>query len=232
MRLKEPILFIPGVIAPYQKNNWDYFNGLDEFMQSPYYIASLYHWGTLEERSNDLKDFIDQELESKFHIISHSKGGLDLEYLIQNHPEYENKILSHTSISCPYQGSLIAYLFWLVTFPFIFIPYIKKMNSTLRELFPKNSTPTKTKNYPEYCFHAYLSIFTPTYPLFWLTNIFMLLSEGANDGFVSIKSAKKGEVLGTYKTDHIGLIGHFFTKKRKNILKNILERLESKLNEQ
>ena len=231
MRVKEPILFIPGVIAPYQAGSWRYFNDLDEIMQTEYYIAPLDNWGTLEQRSLELKKYIDQKLPTNFHIISHSKGGLDLEYLLDHNPLYNTKVLSHTSLSCPYQGSLIAFIFWILFFPFTFIPRVKKINATLKELFPKADIKPINRDYPQYCLHAYLNIFTPTYPLFWITNLFLLLSEGANDGFVSIKSATKGEVLGTIKTDHIGIIGHFFTNKRKNILKKILEKIESKLNE-
>lgn len=231
MNLKNPILFIPGVIAPYQKGHWKYFNELELIMSSPYYIAPLDNWGTLEQRSKELKNYIDQESNLlKFHIISHSKGGLDLEYLLDHYPEYEDRIISHTSLSCPYQGSIIAYVFWLISFPLGFIGRMKVIRSTLKQLFPKEKTYPK-RSYREYYIGAYLGFLSPTYPLFWLTNIFILLSEGPNDGFVSVKSSKKGELLHLYKTDHIGLIGHFFTRKRKNILKNILKKIESKLNE-
>lgn len=231
MRVKDPILFIPGVIAPYKMGRWDYFNNIDHIMESAYYIAPLDNWGTLEKRSSELLNYINQIQSEKFHVISHSKGGLDLEYLLEKKPELNNKILSHTSLSVPYQGSIIAFIFWILFFPFSFIPRMKTICMTLKELFPHDNNYQIKSHYPEYCIHAYLGVFSLTYPLFWLTNLFLLLSEGANDGFVSIKSATKGEVLATYKSDHVGMIGHFFTKRRKNTLKKILERIELKLNE-
>ena len=231
MKLKDPILFIPGIIAPYKKNNWEYFNNIDEYIDSTYYIAPLDNWGTKEERSTELKSFIDNNISEKcFHVISHSKGGIDLEYLLDKYPTYVNKIKSHTSLNCPYKGSIIAVVFWLLSFPIQLNSRGAKIRRTLRELFP-NSNKIIKRPYPEYCILAYLRAFSLTYPLFFITNLFILLTEGANDGFVSIKSARKGEVLTTYKTDHIGLIGHFFTQKRKNILKNIIKTLESKLDE-
>ena len=232
MRLKDPILFIPGVIAPYQLGNWHYFNNLNKFMQSKYYIAEIDSWGTLAERSLELKSYIDEHItENKIHILTHSKGGLDLEYLFQTYPEYRDRVLSHTSLSCPYGGSIIAFIFWILFFPLELSTRGKKVRATLRELFPKKRTKEIKQNYPEYCILGYLGIFTPTYPLFFITNIFILLSEGANDGFVSVKSSQKGEVLKKYKTDHIGLIGHFYTRKRQDIFENILKTIALKINE-
>ena len=87
---------------------------------------------------------------------------------------------------------------------------------TLKELRLGRYQELWTKVYTSYnfpCYYINSIIPTPlvfhTYPLFWLTNSLLNIFEGKNDGFVSTNSSEFGELIETYSSDHIGMIGHF-----------------------
>lgn len=231
MTNKAPILLIPGVIAPNNLKYWKYFNSpiLDEHKH--YHICKIDHWGTLEKRSQQIDSYIAQNLGySNFHIISHSKGGLDLYYLLKIRPELAKQIITHTAISSPFKGSTIAKLFVYILYPFHFIPRIKEIGMTLREI-ANYTTQYNHYKFKQFYIASNISNLLFTYPLFIFTYVLLKLTEGPNDGFVSINSATHGDCLKIENTDHVGLIGHFFTNHRKNKFSNLLNLIEQNIYE-
>lgn len=226
MTKKAPILLIPGVIAPNQLKSWKYFNS-HKVDEENYYVCTMDHWGTLEKRSQAISNFIKEQFkDEKFHVISHSKGGLDLYYLLEKQPNLQNQILSHTCISCPLKGSYIATIFNVILIPLTLFPRIKEIQQTLKEISSFN-IDFEQYTFKKYYIAANIKNIFLTYPLFMITYLILYIIEGKNDGFVSIKSAEHGQNLLLDQSDHISLIGHFFGKKRIKIFEDILIKIES-----
>lgn len=227
MTKKAPILLIPGVIAPNQLKSWKYFNSYKVEEDENYFVCKMDHWGTLEKRSQAISNFIKEQFkDEKIHVISHSKGGLDLYYLLEKQPHLQDQILSHTCISCPLKGSFIATIFNFILIPLTFFPRVEEIQQTLKEISSFKIDFGKY-TFKKYYIAANINNILLTYPLFMITYIILLAIEGKNDGFVSIRSAEHGQSLLLGKSDHISLIGHFFGKKRKKIFDDILIKVES-----
>jgi len=222
---KFPILLIPGVIAPAYGKFWEYFYKIPQFLTQELgykvYVCPLPKWGDYKTRSEILKNFIQKKLpQQKFHIIAHSKGGVEARYLLEQNL-FLDQIASFTSISCPYNGSTAASFFYKLFYPLKWLSYFKPLMDSLYELQPRFYQKLWTKNENDYsfpikyvCAQIPKPILFKTYPLFWLTSYLINKNEGSNDGFVSKQSTQFGTLIAEYKTDHIGLIGQFYGKTR------------------
>ena len=92
------------------------------------YTSNQDGFGSIENNANQLKEEINKIIEKeqceKVNIIAHSKGGLDIKYMIEE-LNMEDKIASFTTLCTPFKGSIIAsLLFKLPNFLKKFI-YIK-----------------------------------------------------------------------------------------------------------
>lgn len=183
-------------------------------------------FGTPAERSPQLVDALHREHvfddSRKAHIIAHSAGGLDARYLVSpdapNGPRLAEKFRSITTISTPHRGTPIADLVSG------FVTGAETILSVLRDGFPhleegvRGLTTAEMAEFNaavhdapgiEYFSYAGLltidrilqgTAFAPTQPLFVL--------EGANDGWVSFRSAHWREFRGTIGADHAEEIGY------------------------
>lgn len=161
-------------------------------------------------------------------LIGHSMGGLDARYLITYLiPEHNRtakvpiQVLSLTTIATPHHGSSIADLLISSSFGPEAHPRLYGLIPTLG--FPDNTTEgfhNLTRQYVEQTFNPstpddsnvrYFSygaaakpgLLNPFRP-FWRK---LLALEGANDGLVSVESAKWGEYVGTVDgVDHLDLV--------------------------
>lgn len=79
------------------------------------YVATHDGYGGIETNAEQLRDYIASVIEKtgaeKVHLIAHSKGGLDLKYMLKNHGLTE-KIASFTTLSTPHKGSVVASHIW------------------------------------------------------------------------------------------------------------------------
>jgi triacylglycerol lipase len=57
-------------------------------------------------------------------------------------------------------------------------------------------------------------LITKALPLFWIPHQLIKKTEGDNDGFVSVESAKWGEHICTYSGDHYSQIGQVLGRAR------------------
>ncbi len=191
-------------------------------------------FNTIEVRAKELANNIDNILQQtgskQVNIIAHSMGGLDARYMISS-LGYGNKVATLTMIGTPNRGTSVAD----VALQYIPGPLQNALGvlswfagcTTDQENY---STCTQnalvaasqmTTSYVKYVFNpenqndprvAYFSyggsassfsitpVLAPSYIILWMT-------EGANDGLVSVNSAKWGTYLGTLSTDHLGEIG-------------------------
>ncbi len=156
----------------------------------------------------------------KAHIIAHSAGGLDARYLVSapNGPRLAARFRSITTISTPHRGTPIADLVsGAVTGAETILPVLRERFPHLEEGVRGLTTAAMTAfnavvhDAPDIEYRSYVgvltsdrilqgSVFAPTQPLFAL--------EGANDGWVSFRSAHWREFRGTIHADHAEEIGY------------------------
>ncbi len=79
------------------------------------YIANHDGYGSIETNAEQLYGYISGVLEKtgakKVHLIAHSKGGLDLKYMLKTHGLCD-RIASFTTLSTPHKGSAVASHIW------------------------------------------------------------------------------------------------------------------------
>jgi triacylglycerol lipase len=156
------------------------------------------------------------------HIIAHSAGGLDARYLVSpdapNGPGLGKRIRSITTISTPHRGSPVADLVsGAFTGAESIIPILKEKfpnledgvrGLTTREMAQFNNKVHDADGVDYFSYAGVLgherilegSVFGVTQPLFVL--------DGANDGWVSFRSAHWREFKGTVRADHAEEIGY------------------------
>jgi triacylglycerol lipase len=158
----------------------------------------------------------------KAHIIAHSAGGLDARYLVSpdapNGPRLAAKFRSITMISTPHRGTPTADLVsgavagTATILPVLLerFPHLEEgvRGLTTAEMTAFNDTVHDAPDIEYFSYAGVLtvdrilqgSVFAPTQPLFVL--------DGANDGWVSVRSAIWGEFRATVAADHAEEIGY------------------------
>lgn len=113
--MKYPIILVHGLAIK------DYkfikaFGNIEHILQTvgfTVYTTTQDSFGTTENNAHQLKEEIleimDKEKVEKVNIIAHSKGGLDIKYMIEN-LNMEDKVASLTTLCTPFKGSIIATL--------------------------------------------------------------------------------------------------------------------------
>ena len=79
------------------------------------FVATHDGYGSIETNALQLYEYIGKVLEKtraeRVHLIAHSKGGLDIKYMLKTYGLTE-KIASITTLSTPHNGSLVASHIW------------------------------------------------------------------------------------------------------------------------
>lgn len=221
----------------------DYWWGLDGVLEdegADVYITSV---NGMDSTANKAADFKAQYLEilaisgaSKANIIGHSHGTIYTRYAVSN-LGLGSKVASHTSIAGPHRGSVVAdvivgivpdNLEWLVgdTLDFIYAfvfgdanPNSLQNGYDLTRPYMINSFNPNTPNVSGVYYQSWAGkiktmavnarnwYFIGTWPI-------LLAYEGANDGLVSVNSAKWGSFRGVEDAswysagcDHLNIIG-------------------------
>lgn len=190
----------------------------------------------------------------KVNIIGHSMGGLDARYLI-THLGYADRVASLTTLSTPHRGSsaadqILEDLGVNCGFTCLLIESIARLYN---EESKSPDLPLALENLSTH-FMANFNLETPDSPVVYYQSwsasatpggrpqIRRLLrepyqvirrAEGANDGLVSVESAKWGNYRGDLPSDHLGVIGlgrggkHYRHKPWK-FVRSVLEDLDSR----
>lgn len=221
MDIKNPIVFIPGAILPHNWKDGGYFNDIFKISnnRAQIHVVPVKPWASVKENAHIIHAYIEQNLShEKIHIIAHSKGGLDINYFIKQW-SYQDNILSAYLISSPMRGTIVAnFLYWSL-FLIQKVSYIKPIFESMRDL----RLNKKELNYSYNSITASCNLFSTPYPMFWLTIPLLFLFEGANDGMVAVRSSRVGSLFQHYSMDHVGLIGHFKTSRRKALFNEIVD---------
>jgi len=180
---------------------------------------------TWDERLTKVLDGLQADRVS---MIAHSMGGLDARYLITQMGWHEVVDVLVT-VATPHRGSPVASLLlgqpdpvrdwfgdvadWMGTH--ILEDGSANIRQALHELTPEyveNTFNEEVPNHPDVAYWSYgcqagegTSI--PVTPLFRYFNRYLFEREGANDGIVSVRSARWGEYVGTVDADHAQQVG-------------------------
>ena len=117
MACKYPIILVHGLMVRHFKRFRAFGKIERELSEDGHdvYVATHDGFGSIETNALQLREYISGVLERtgapKVHLIAHSKGGLDLKYMIKNYGMAE-KIATFTTLSTPHRGSPIASYIW------------------------------------------------------------------------------------------------------------------------
>ncbi len=184
-----------------------------------------------------LTHVLDETKTDRLLLIAHSMGGLDARYLITKMGWHE-VVDALVTVSAPHRGSAIASLVldqpelvrnwvtdvadWVGTH--ILEDGSANIRQALTELTPEYMEDTFNPEVPDHPDVEYWSYGcqagkgtnVPIAPIFRYLNQYLFEREGANDGIVSVRSARWGEYQGTIDADHgrqvgisSGLASHF-----------------------
>lgn len=210
----------------------DYFNGIAECLRqagvAAVYTTALPPGGSIEERADALRRFIaDHVREPRFHIIAHSMGGLDSRFYA-THLGGAERVVSLTTLATPHRGSSLADL----TSEHLVEPILKLIGKVGRrswiEEFRRSTAAhhdlrpstcaafnARTPDAPGVVYHSWAGA-PPSSALHGILQLpaalLAHLESGANDGLVSIASARWSGYRGTVPADHISLVGWQFTR--------------------
>jgi triacylglycerol lipase len=153
------------------------------------------------------KSFKEKKEKIKVNLIAHSMGGLDCRYLISKLEKGNYEVASLTTITTPHKGSEMAdYCVELaqklpteISLP----PSIYQLTTSYLKEFNKTVTDD-----PNVLYMSYGACFKPKwYNVFFGSWTIIHQTGGANDGMVSVDSARWGTYLGTLtNVDHLDLI--------------------------
>lgn len=185
-------------------------------------------WATIETNAAILKDTLLHLLEKtgaeKVNIIAHSKGGLDVRYML-HHYQLQDKIASLTTISTPHYGSktMDKFYYWP---PFLFHIVGLFVNTSCRLMGDKKpdfyqacrqfSTyfcdvfNKEVINDDRIYYQSYASVMKNSFSdiLLAIPHFIVRRVDGENDGLVTAESAKWGEFKGVIKGSRLRGVSH------------------------
>ena len=189
-------------------------------------------YNTVQARTAQWNDRLTRILENtrsdRLSLVCHSMGGLDARFLIQEMGWHEHVDVLVT-IATPHRGSPIASLIleqpesvrtwltevadWLGTH--VLEDGSANLRQALVELTPEyveNTFNEQVPNHPDVAYWSYgcqagRGTDIPIDPIFRYFNNYLYEQEGANDGIVSVRSARWGTYLGTVEADHARQVG-------------------------
>lgn len=196
------------------------------------FAPNVVPYNTIDVRARAWKGRLQTILEhtntSRVHLIAHSMGGLDARYMISKLQGYEF-VETLTTISTPHRGSSIAtrvveqpdrvrrwiteVMNWLGETAYTDGP--ADALAAIAELTPEHMQETFNSTVPDHPSVTYRSYAgragkgtsIPINPLLLLYNGTLYESEGINDGFVSVESAKWGQFQEVLDADHSCQLG-------------------------
>ncbi|MGV8981602.1 esterase/lipase family protein [Clostridium sp.] len=192
------------------------------------YYGNQEAWGTVEYNAQDIKDKIFEIIKEtgagKVNIIAHSKGGLDARYMVSK-LEMGDYVASLTMVSSPHRGC--AFVDSACNMPDKLYKGISRLfDKYYRVLGDKNPdfytasrqfSTCHSKKFNEEVkdvdgvyYQSYATVVKNMFSDYVVTIPYILvkLTEGENDGLVSINSAKWGEFKGVLRSKQRRGISH------------------------
>jgi triacylglycerol lipase len=200
-----------------------YFPGIPELLRAAgnrVLIPSLSPTAGVETRAAQLKEFILAFSPSEpVHLIAHSMGGLDARFMIAR-LGMAGHVLTLTTIGTPHRGTSFAD--WGVTkLARIVRPIMETVGMPHQAFYDLTRANCKTfnENVPDNPAVRYFSVAGRhdghlTQPEWLLPFHMVYREEGDNDGVVSVQSARYGEVLDLWDSDHLALVNWYDPRAR------------------
>ncbi|MHB1422444.1 MAG: esterase/lipase family protein [Gemmataceae bacterium] len=214
---RHPVVFCHGMLAMTMlrmrmPEDTNYFSLLRPFLHERG-IDALYPnvapTGGVVARAEQLRDLIRHWTDEPINLIAHSMGGLDARYLIA-HLGMANRVASLTTITTPHHGTTIADWFCLNfrhRVPLLLtlealgfdVDGFRDCCIPVCKTFNERTPNVSGVRYFSYTASVPSSRVSPLLRRAW--NI-LTPAEGPNDGLVSVRSARWGEVIGSLSVDH------------------------------
>lgn len=197
-------------------------------------------YATIETRAQNWVRLIRQICEEhhfeKVNIIAHSMGGLDIRYALA-HLDIHPLIASLTTVATPHHGTYLAdlilktpdriteklgeFMDWFgeTVYPDEKSDVVRSVEQLTRSYIQDKFNPNTPDpdNIPIFSYSAAVGKGTDfsLNPVFLFQNTQIFDKEGANDSFVSVKSATWGEHLGTIALSHMNQINVQVSRENK-----------------
>ncbi len=217
--LQAPIVLVHGLCGFDKlytlRRRRDYFPGIREHLEASgnrVYVARVSPTSGVTRRAADLKRFIQREVPpGPMHLIGHSMGGLDARFMTAR-LGMEDRVQSVTTIGTPHRGTAFAdwgwsRVSWLIT------PFMRLLGLPYDAFIDLRTDNCRRFNedVPDVPGVRYFSVAgvceKPWLGLEWaLPSRIVNRAEGANDGVVSVASAKWGEHSELWDGDHLNLV--------------------------
>lgn len=257
MATRYPIVLVHGIML---KDVWKFkaFGKIESVMKSEgneVFTSPHDGLGSIENNAEQIKAFIESVLEKtgkdKVNIVAHSKGGLDILYMLENLDTLD-KVASITFLSTPHKGSVIAeklydmpkiirsfLAFWLNFWYRIFGDKKPDALTVCKQLKKNENGIVKlTEKHQKIFMQSYSSTlnrsrddFVMGIPLYFSKKFENLPS----DGVVSVESSKIGQYQGNctdISLSHSEMVDVLARKKKKNAIYDFYKRLCKELEEQ
>jgi triacylglycerol lipase len=218
-KLKAPIVLVHGLFGVSQirlggMRLFQYFAGIPEVLSrsgNQVLVPSLSPVGSVAERAQQLKDFLDQEVpQDGVHIFAHSMGGLDARYMISR-LGMDKRVISLTTLGTPHRGT--AFADWgIARLSFLVQPVLDLFGIPAPAFndLTRASCRAFNEQVPDAPGVRYFSVAAShdgaAYPEWSIPYNIVFKEEGPNDGVVSVESAKYGSVIDVWDGDHFSLI--------------------------
>ena len=223
MATKYPIVLLHGAGGFDKIFSFTYFYRIEEHLRSHGYTVLVPHltaYDRIENRAMEIKNFVESLGFEKVNLFGHSLGGVDARYAITKLGLHK-KVASLTTISSPHHGSMAVDVI-LGVLPckvceladrvmqkvgWRFEVFIQMSKKYMEEVFNPNVPDAEGVKY--FSWSAKASLFGKNRVAPFMLPLYLIIyfTEGANDGMVSVESAKWGKWLGVLDGDHYGVIG-------------------------
>lgn len=227
---KYPVILVHGVAFRDETFFIKYWGDIPSILEqsgAKVFTGKQQAYGTIKNNAQQLKERVDEVLKitgsGKVNIIAHSRGGLESRYMITM-LGMENKVASLTTLATPHRGSTIADFIIKLTadkkqLAVVFDFYARVIGDDDPESFNAASELTtvkmesfnnQVKDSKSVYYQSYAAAIDENFfnPLWKAMNDRIAEIEGANDGLVSVKSAKWGKFRGVVNCDGKPLVTH------------------------
>jgi triacylglycerol lipase len=219
-RLNAPLVLVHGLcgfdeLTAFGRRIKRYFPGIREDLEAAgnrVLVARVSRTAGVARRAEDLKRFIGQHIPSgPLHVIGHSMGGLDARYMVAR-LGMEDRVRSVTTVGTPHRGT--AFADWGVSrLSRLLTPFLKLFGISYQAFLDLTTDGCRRFNedVPDVPGVRYFSVAGQCDRAWigpeWLFPYCMVArAEGANDGVVSVASARWGEHTDVWPGDHLTLV--------------------------
>lgn len=215
-----PIVLMHGFFGWGEAGPLSYFSGVVEHLTDlgfEVFEPAVSPINSMETRAEQWEQLIEERFgDSRINIIAHSQGGLDARYMISN-MGWDDRIGALVTISTPHRGTVLADLVvglvpdtaeWIVDFILnLFDLDWDGFTQITREYVQNQFNPANPDDFKVSYYSYQADAGDNCFILLELTHWVINLFEGANDGIISVESARWGQEMGILSTDHWAIIG-------------------------